>query len=82
MGLGYTGEPQTGDLLHLRARTLDTASGRFLSIDPAWAGTYTAYAYAKGVPVLLGDPSGLATRDLCLAGAVAVGGTGAFRFVW
>jgi hypothetical protein len=38
VGLGFTGAPQTGDLVHLMARDLDTATGRSLSVDPVRPG--------------------------------------------
>jgi RHS repeat-associated protein len=61
---GFTGEPTdaTG-LVYLRARTLDPATGRFLSADsviPNAPGTsgYLLYAYAGNNPTTWTDPTG------------------------
>ena len=61
---GFTGEPTdaTG-LVHLRARYLDTAIGRFLSTDsifPNLPGTqgYNLYSYAGNNPTTWTDPTG------------------------
>jgi RHS repeat-associated protein len=61
---GFTGEPAdaTG-LVYLRARTLDPATGRFLSADtviPNAPGTtgYNPYAYAGNDPTTWTDPTG------------------------
>jgi RHS repeat-associated protein len=61
---GFTGEPTdaTG-LVYLRARTLDPATGRFLSADsviPNAPGTsgYNLYAYAGNDPTTWTDPTG------------------------
>jgi RHS repeat-associated protein len=62
---GYAGEhadPATG-LVYLRARWLDTATGVFLSADPADSATGDAYGYAAGNPLQLTDPSGLTPSD-------------------
>ena len=71
---GFTGEftDSTG-LVHLRARQHDTATGRFLSIDPMaplltdpYVGTYV---YARSMPTAAVDPSG---RFAFLAPLVAI----------
>ena len=61
---GFTGEPTdaTG-LVYLRARSLDPATGRFLSADsmiPNAPGTqgYNLYAYAANNPATWADPTG------------------------
>jgi RHS repeat-associated protein len=61
---GFTGEPTdaTG-LVYLRARSLDPATGRFLSVDsmtPNAPGTqgYNLYAYAANNPATWADPTG------------------------
>jgi RHS repeat-associated protein len=61
---GFSGEPTDAtDLVHLRARYLDTAIGRFLSADsffrnmPGTQG-YNLYTYVANNPVTWVDPSG------------------------
>jgi len=70
---GFTGEPTdaTG-LVYLRARTLDPATGRFLSADsviPNAPGTsgYNLYAYAGNDPTTWTDPTG----HFAIASAIA-----------
>lgn len=62
---GYQGEylDEATGLYYLRARWLDAAEGRFLSVDPAPAvvsepTTWNRYLYAGGDPVNNIDPSG------------------------
>jgi RHS repeat-associated protein len=62
--LGFTGAQQDGDLVHLNARDLSTATGRFLSVDPVRPGApgvtgWNPYAYVGNDPTTLTDPSGL-----------------------
>ena len=60
----FTGELQdeTG-LYHLRARQYDTATGRFLGVDPlapsVSSPAVSAYSYVSNRPTVLVDPSGL-----------------------
>lgn len=53
----------TGGLVHLRARTMDPTTSRFLGADPLTppiSDPYiTAYAYADNRPGVLADPTGL-----------------------
>jgi RHS repeat-associated protein len=70
---GFTGEPTdaTG-LVYLRARSLDPATGRFLSADtvqPNAPGTqgFNVYAYVAGNPATWTDPSGHMAEALVLA---------------
>jgi RHS repeat-associated protein len=52
-------DSETG-LLYLRARYMDTATGRFLSEDPvSFSGGINFYRYAANDPMILVDPSGL-----------------------
>jgi RHS repeat-associated protein len=63
----YTGRvPTTSDLYNYRARYYSSATGRFISQDPAGSGN--AYRYAANSPVQAVDPRGLWT--------VFVGGSG------
>jgi RHS repeat-associated protein len=70
---GFTGEPidATG-LVYLRARSLDPATGRFLSVDtvqPNAPGTqgFNVYAYVAGNPATWTDPSGHMAEAIALA---------------
>jgi len=55
---GYTGEwTDQNDLVHLRARYLDPATGNFISLDPME--TANRYGYVGGNPINRVDPSGL-----------------------
>jgi RHS repeat-associated protein len=93
---GFTGEPQdaTG-LVHLRARTHDPATGRFLSPDavrPGAPGTggYHLYTYVANNPTTWIDPSGHTAvgldryLPLLLVGMVtaAMGGGGITLGMW
>ncbi len=60
---GYTGAQQSGDLVHLNARDLDTSLGRFLSTDPVRPGApgavgWNLYTYVANNPTTLVDPTG------------------------
>jgi RHS repeat-associated protein len=59
--LGYDGQYTSSDtgLIYLRARTYDSATAQFLSVDPANKETLTPYAYGFDNPLNLSDPSGL-----------------------
>jgi len=66
---GYTGEwTDDNGLVFLRARYLDTGSGRFLTRDP-WGGsvmrpgTLNGFGYVNNNPVRLVDPLGLCEYD-------------------
>ena len=58
--LGYDSEPvdPTG-LIYLQARYYDPATGQFLTRDPAFAATLSAYGYTGNDPVNGSDPTGL-----------------------
>jgi RHS repeat-associated protein len=58
--IGFTGawtDPDT-QLVYLRSRDLDPASGQFITVDPAVATTHEPYAYASANPVQNVDPTG------------------------
>ena len=61
---GYTGEQQSGGLVHLRARDYASQLGRFTSRD-TWRGnlnqpaSYNKWLYTFSNPINLKDPSGL-----------------------
>ena len=64
---GFLGEfTDASGLVHLRARNLDTATGRFITTDP-YSGDVALplslhdYAYAHNDPINLQDPTGLTT---------------------
>lgn len=64
LGLGYRGELQVADLVHLRARRYDPNSGTFTTPDPldtplGEATTTAPYAYAANDPINQVDPLGL-----------------------
>lgn len=58
---GFAGQYTDAEsgLLYLRARYYDPDTGVFLTVDPAFSSTRSAYGYAGGNPVTGGDPSGL-----------------------
>ncbi len=60
--LGYDSEPvdPTG-LIYLQARYYDPATGQFLSVDPLFAATLSAYGCAANDPINGSDPTGLST---------------------
>jgi RHS repeat-associated protein/uncharacterized repeat protein (TIGR01451 family) len=60
---GFTGAPQSGDLVHLNVRDLNTSVGRFLSSDPIRPGApgsvgWNQYTYVANNPATSVDPSG------------------------
>lgn len=62
--LGFTGAQQESRLVHLNARDLSTATGRFLSVDPVRPGApgvtgWNQYTYVGNNPTGWVDPSGL-----------------------
>jgi RHS repeat-associated protein len=62
---GYTGRlPVAGNIAYLRTRFLDTATGRFLSEDPAdfGGGDVNLYGYSSEDPIDFNDPAGLAPQ--------------------
>lgn len=67
---GWAGEPDLAgaELMHLRARDYDPATGQFVSVDPLLMSTGEPYAYASGAPTALTDPLGL-----CSVGGVRIG---------
>ena len=55
-----TPDAQSGGLMHVGARTYDSALGRFLQRDPIGInGGLNVYAYVKNSPLRFVDPSGL-----------------------
>ncbi|MDW8241510.1 MAG: RHS repeat-associated core domain-containing protein, partial [Acidobacteriota bacterium] len=60
---GFTGEPQSGGLVYLRARYYASGTGRFLTKD-AWEGdanrplSFNKWLYAHANPINLTDPTG------------------------
>ncbi len=67
------------NLYYMRARYYDSATGQFLSVDPAVQSTLSPYAYVTGNPLNATDPSGncgLWGSDTCLGDAVGAVGTG------
>lgn len=66
---GFTGEPtDTNDLVYLRNRYYNPHLGTFLSMDPHEGDfndpmSLNRYAYARGNPVNLTDPSGLCAES-------------------
>jgi RHS repeat-associated protein len=77
----YTDTDTGTDLVYLRARYYDPATGQFLTTDPAQALTRSPYGYAGGNPLNFTDPSGeLAPPAIGaivggVVGAVSAGGT-------
>ncbi len=71
-GFGYRGELHLGDRVHLRARDLDTRTGRFDRVDPlpgsmAEVVETNEYHYANNDPTNRIDPSGLHPSDATFA---------------
>jgi RHS repeat-associated protein len=71
-GFGYRGELHLGDRVHLRARDLDTRTGRFDRVDPlpgsmAEVVETNEYHYANNDPTNQTDPSGLHPSDATFA---------------
>ena len=63
-GYAFTGrewDPETG-LYYYRARYYDSATGRFISADPA--GLRSAYGYVGGSPVSYTDPTGMVSYSV------------------
>ncbi|MEO1056698.1 MAG: RHS repeat-associated core domain-containing protein, partial [Actinomycetota bacterium] len=82
---GFAGVQTSADLIDLRMRWLDPASGRFLSEDPLGATigeprTHHRYAYAWNDPVNLTDPSGLSVGVTELAVVMGLIGVLAVSF--
>jgi len=76
--LGYRGELHVGDLIHLRNRDYDPATGQFLTTDPlpGVEGTTTVanpYHYANNNPIRFIDPLGLQATDFSLRECAARG---------
>jgi len=67
---GYTGELQSGGLVHLRARDYASDLGRFTSRD-TWEGniseplSFNYWDYSYDNPVLLKDPTGFSPKVEC-----------------
>ena len=75
----YTGQAAfpEAQAYHYKARVYDPAMGRFLQTDPiGQADDPNLYAYVRGDPVNLGDPSGECPPVVCGAIAGAVIGAG------
>jgi RHS repeat-associated protein len=66
----YTDE-ETG-YQYLRARYYDPGSGQFLTVDPAFAVTQSAYGFASNDPVDSNDPSGRWAVAVCGGGDATV----------
>jgi RHS repeat-associated protein len=66
--LGYYSQPDTGDYW-VRARVYRPTIGRWVSRDPLWAQTVSAYHYADANPVGAVDPSG----EIAPAAILAIG---------
>ncbi|SHI10788.1 intein C-terminal splicing region/RHS repeat-associated core domain-containing protein [Streptomyces sp. 3214.6] len=66
--VGGTTDTATG-LTHLGAREYDSATGRFLSVDPVFTAgdpqQMNGYTYAKNNPITYSDPSGLCAGPDC-----------------
>ncbi len=65
-GLGHTTEPETGNLICMRARWVDPVTGRFLSEDPGKNGN-DWYVYCQDNPVTMFDATGKDATDGFLA---------------
>ncbi len=67
VGVGYRGELVVAGTVYLRNRSLDTGSGRFMTMDglaPVWGTAATStYQYAFDNPIGLSDPTGLRPDD-------------------
>lgn len=73
---GYTGEYTDAEsgLIYLRARYYDPSTQQFLTVDPLFARTEQAYAYAAGSPLNLIDPTGHCPWCLLAVGGAIIGG--------
>src|SRR3990172_424404 len=73
--LGHASDDET-QLIYMRARYMDPATGRFVSEDPSRYGA-NWYGYGNGCPSRYGDQSGKAPIDiiigLVLGGLAALG---------
>ena len=80
--LGYDAQYTNADTgaTYLRARSYDSASAQFLSVDPALAITGEPYSYAGDNPVNEADPTGrcgvVCIGGLVLGGVAVVSGVG------
>ncbi|MBV6702720.1 toxin C-terminal domain-containing protein [Kitasatospora aureofaciens] len=63
------GTNEATGLVHLGARDYDSATGRFISVDPVLASgdiqSLNGYAYSDNNPLTLSDPSGLRPAGAC-----------------
>jgi RHS repeat-associated protein len=61
--LGFDGQYTSTDtgLIYMRARTYDSATGQFLSVDPLAMVTRAPYNYAEDNPINRGDATGLSS---------------------
>lgn len=73
---GFAGEwaDQTTNLINLRARWYDPATGQFLTRDPLYSVTGDRYGYAAGNPAQFVDPSGLFSFKDALGNVAKVAG--------
>jgi RHS repeat-associated protein len=64
--LGYDGQYTSSDtdLIYLRAREYDPATGQFVSVDPLVAATREPYVYAGDNPLTDRDRSGLGIEEI------------------
>jgi len=71
----FAGQYQDSEsgLYYLRARYYDSATGQFLSFDPAAFATRQPYAYVANNPLNDSDPSGLMTLGHCLSASLTLG---------
>lgn len=78
-GPGYTGhvnDPET-NLVYMQARYYDSATGRFLSVDPiapksADTFGFNRYVYTQNNPIVHVDPNGKCIEDLCIGETIIV----------
>lgn len=62
--LGFNGQytNESTGLIYLRARTYDSVTAQFLSVDPLLAETGEPYSYARDNPLNASDPTGTSSK--------------------